>query len=82
MLTVRLTDKEEKQLNEYAKLSDLSKSQIVKEALVEYISKRKDSTSAYALGADLFGLEGSNQSDKSSTYKARLKEKLRAKNSH
>ena len=82
MLNVRLHKDLEKMLERYSSQNHLTKSQVVKEALVAYLSKADIDKSAYDLGEDLFGVEGSDRTDASTTYKNRIKEKLRAKHSH
>ncbi|WKV12745.1 hypothetical protein [Marivirga harenae] len=81
MLTTRLTTSEEKKLTEYCLQHGLSKSQVVKEALAQYLTKNSD-VSAYESGQDLFGSASSNDTDRSTTYKERLKKMLNEKHSH
>lgn len=79
MLAVRLTDTLEKELITYAKINNQTKTDVVKEALVLYFNtKKSQKKSAYELGKDLFGRYESGKNDLSTTYKKRLKEKLRA----
>ena len=82
MLNVRLDEETEKVLKEYSTSKNVSKSAIVKEALAMYFTKEKSLESPYNLGKDLFGKDGSDQSDASSTYKSKLKKKLNAKYPH
>lgn len=82
MLNVRLSEELEKKLKKYSLEEDLSKSTIVKEALAQYFSKKEASSSPFFLGSDLFGQEGSGNSNASQNYKSRLKEKLNEKHSH
>ena len=79
MLNVRLDKETEKKLNYYVEDQDITKSQVVKEALVQYLSREEMATNPYALGEDLFGMVGSDESEHSSTYKSKLKDKLREK---
>ncbi len=81
MLTVRLDKQQEDQLNQLSKRKRMSKSELVKEALGIYLDSENASRTPYELGADLFG-RGGNSVDGSTTYKAKIKEKLRAKYSH
>jgi DNA-nicking Smr family endonuclease len=81
MLTTRLTSSEEKKLTEYCEQNGLSKSQVVKEALAQYLAKKSE-VSAYDSGQDLFGAASSNVTDLSTTYKNRLKKMLNEKHSH
>jgi predicted DNA-binding protein len=82
MLTVRLTPSEEKALNEYCEIKGLPKSQVVKEAIELYLVQHRKNSKPYEAGVDLFGLEGSEIKDKSTTYKKRVKELLSEKHSH
>ncbi len=82
MLTVRLSPKEEKKLSTYCIQEGVAKSQVVKEALVAYFAKANNEVSPYQAGEDLFGQHGSNEVDKSATYKKRIKQKLNEKHSH
>jgi hypothetical protein len=80
MLTTRLTSSEEKKLAKYCEQHGLSKSQVVKEALAQYMTKNSD-VSTFESGQDLFGAASSTETDRSTTYKERLK-MLNEKNSH
>lgn len=82
MLNVRLSKDQEKKLNDYCYLKDISKSQVVKEALAMYLSSNHTNKSPYELGQDLFGKERSGESNKSVTYKESLKKKLNEKYPH
>jgi hypothetical protein len=79
MLNVRLTDDTEKELIRYCLDEGLSKSTVVKEALVAYLAQKRKIRSAFEAGADLFGQEGSGSSNLSVSYKKKIKEKLNAK---
>ena len=81
MLAVRLNENLETELTYYTKLNAVTKTDVVKEALELYFTtqRNKNKKTAYELGIDLFGLDGSNETDLSMTYKKRLKEKLSAK---
>lgn len=82
MLSVRLTPDIESELDRVASVEKKSKSAIVKEALKEYIHVHRNAGSAYELGADLFGIAESGDSDRSISYRHRVKERLRAKHAH
>ncbi len=85
MLTVRLDNIIENQLNFYSQEKHLPKSTIVKEALVYYFDMIKSTTkqkSPYDLGSDLFGKYESGLDNLSTTYKQKIKEKIHAKNAH
>ena len=82
MLNVRLSNDTEKELVKYCLDEGVSKSMVVKEALVAYIAQRKKTKSAYEVGADLFGQEGSGVTNNSISYKKKIKDKLHAKHAH
>jgi hypothetical protein len=82
MLTVRLSDSEEKSLANYCQKEGLAKSQVVKDALVAYISRGQSNISPYQAGEDLFGQVESGATDKSTTYKKQLKNLLNEKHAH
>jgi hypothetical protein len=81
MLAVRLTESLEQELNIFTKISNQTKTDVVKEALKLFFEtqKKRQKKSAFELGKDFFGTYESGQSDLSTTYKKRLKEKLNAK---
>lgn len=82
MLTVRLSDEEEKALQAYCLREGVSKSDVVKEAIELYLTQRKKNKSPFEAGADLFGQHGSGSKNNSVSYKKKLKELLREKHTH
>ena len=85
MVSVRLDNTLENQLNLISSQSKKQKSQIIKEALTYYFDMLKQQSkqkTSYELGADLFGRYSSNDGSLSTTYKQKLKEKLHAKYTH
>jgi len=82
MLNVRMNEELEKKLKQYSQQKNVSKSNIVKEALMQYFKKEEINQTPYELGIDLFGLAGSGDADASTNYKSKLKKKLREKHSH
>ena len=79
MIAVRLPEQIEKKLNAYAQAYNKTKTDIVKEALTLYFKKNDAKKTAYEVGEHLFGKYGSGREDLSSTYKQKLKKKIRAK---
>ena len=79
MIAVRLPYKMEKKLNAYAEALSKTKTDVVREALTLYFKKNDESKTAYEVGESLFGKYSSGQDDLSSTYKQKLKDKIRAK---
>lgn len=82
MLNVRLNKETEKKLHEYSKQENLSKTEVVREALAMYFSKKEVDSTPFDLGEDLFGTAGSGDPKASVNYKNKLKEKLREKHAH
>lgn len=82
MLTVRLPEDLEQEVNRIASTERRTKTQIIREALTQYVETHRSRRSAYELGKDLFGNYGSGDAEHSSDYKGKLKEKLRAKHAH
>ena len=82
MLTVRLDPELEEFLSQYSEDQQLSKSWVVKEALAMYFQAMRVSKTPYELGEGLFGQLGSGEKTRSTSYKARIKEKLSEKYSH
>jgi hypothetical protein len=81
MISVRLTQEEEHTLNQVAKEENMSKTEIIKRALMCYFDERRERKTAYELGEDLFGRHGSGRGNLSEDYKTILKERLREKHS-
>ncbi|MEA3554928.1 MAG: CopG family transcriptional regulator [Campylobacterota bacterium] len=82
MLSVRLDNNMEEQINSLSKQKHISKSQIIKDSLVYYFDMLKKETkqkSSYELGSELFGKYSSGQEDLSATYKQKLKSKITRK---
>jgi len=81
MISLRLSTDLDDKLNQIAKNEKISKSEIVKRALVLYFKDYQKSHSPYDLGSDLFGKYGSGDGSLSQNYKNILKGKLREKHS-
>ena len=82
MLTVRLPSDLESEITRLASTEKKTKSDIIKEAIRQYIAFHRNRNSSYELGNDLFGIVSSGNSSRSKTYKKRVKDKLREKHSH
>lgn len=85
MLTVRLSPETQNDLEALSERKHLSKSEIVKIALEQYMA-RENADNPYELGRDLFGQEGSDDlgmvAEPAGVYKRAIKAKIRAKHSH
>ncbi len=81
MISLRLTTDLENKLNKTAKSEKISKTEIIKRALILYFKDHQKQHSPYDLGKDLFGKYGSGNGNLSKDYKNLLKGKLREKHS-
>ena len=79
MLTVRLPDDLERELDRLAAEERTTKTQIVRRALERYVTAHREQPTSFELGEARFGRFGSGDGTRSSTYKRRIREKLRAK---
>ena len=81
MLAVRLPEATEKKLSYYAKLTQSTKTDVVKEALGLYLDARIEQAkkTPWELGEDFFGQYRSGRDDLSTTYKQKIRDKLDAK---
>lgn len=82
MVTIRLPEDIESQLEALTELEHKTKSEIIKSALSEYLEKHIQGRSAYELGKDLFGKYSSDETDLSINYKEKIKQKLNEKYTH
>ncbi len=78
MITLRLDQKLEKTINETAHRLGLSKSELIRKSVTEYIDKL-EKPSPWDLGNDIFGKYASGQDNLSKDRKALLKKKIIAK---
>jgi len=78
MITLRLNPELEKTINDTAHRLGLSKSELIRKSVTEYIVKL-EKPSAWELGNDIFGKYASGQNNLSKDRKALLKERIRAK---
>jgi hypothetical protein len=79
MISARLPYEIEQQLTAVSKAKNLSKSDLVKEALVRYFVQEESEKDSYELGAAYFGKYGSGDGNLSRDYKKLLKGKIGAK---
>lgn len=80
MITLRLDPKLDQIVSNTAKNLGITKSELIRKSLVDYIGKL-GAPSAWDAGKDLFGKYASGRDDLSSNRKAVVKEKIRAKRS-
>jgi predicted DNA-binding protein len=82
MVTVRLPDEMEAQLQTLTEIENSTKTDVIKSALAEYLEKHLREKTPYDLGKDLFGRYSSGDTDRSATYKDRVKKSLNEKHAH
>ncbi|MAL18883.1 MAG: CopG family transcriptional regulator [Balneola sp.] len=81
MRSVRLPEDIDKELENLANQKKVSRSEIIKEALVEYMAQEKKYNQPFESGSRYFGKHGSGEKDRSASYKSRIKDKIRDKHS-
>lgn len=79
MYSLRLPKNLEHELERAAKIESKSKAQIIKFALEDYLSKLSTKPTAYELGKEYIGKYASGQSNRSTSYREIITEKIRAK---
>jgi hypothetical protein len=78
-ITVRLEPELERQLSSAARQEGLTRSELTRICLKDFLERRKTRKSAWELGKDLFGRFGSGRGDLSRGKRAVLREKIHAK---
>lgn len=78
MITLRLDQKLEQQVNSTAKNLGLTKSELIRKSINEYLGKLKQ-PNAWEIGENLFGKYSSGLGNLSSDRKELVKSKVRAK---
>jgi len=79
MTSVRLPIESQLKLLALSRIMGKTKSDIIKESLDIYYAREENEMDSYTLGLPYFGKYGSGKGDLSTTYKERIKEKLRAR---
>lgn len=80
MLTVRLPKQTEEKLEALSKQLNTTKSELVKQAITEYMQKINDNP--YETGKDLFGSDDSKVADGSVKYKQNIRSYIHEKHSN
>lgn len=78
MITLRLDQKLEKQINNTAKNLGLSKSELIRKSISEYLGKLTQ-PNAWDIGEDMFGKYSSGLGNLSSDRKELIKSTIKAK---
>jgi hypothetical protein len=79
-ISVRLEKELERALTALARREGVTRSDLLRQCLREFLARKRLGKSAWEIGKDLFGKVGSGRSDLSSRRKAIVREKIRAKN--
>lgn len=79
MISLRIPEEMEKKLDSVARSEGKSRSEIIKQSISDYLSKKENSLTPYELGKDLFGADSSEKGDLSTNRKKYLKEMIKAK---
>ena len=77
--SVRLPRETQSKLIALARSKGKTKSDIIKESLDLYYEREEDQINSYAIGLPYFGKYSLGEGDLSTTYKERIREKLRAR---
>jgi predicted DNA-binding protein len=78
-ISLRLDDQMAGRLEELARRKGISKSELVRQCLTEYLVSHQHQVSPWELGKDLFGRVGSGQGDLSCRASQIAAEKMRAR---
>ncbi|TGK50581.1 CopG family transcriptional regulator [Leptospira kanakyensis] len=79
MISLRLPKDLERKLDSFAKSEGKSRSEIVKESILEYIQNRGKTKTPFDLGFDLFGKYDSGKTDLAENRKDYLRQKIEKK---
>jgi predicted DNA-binding protein len=82
MTSIRLSKELEEKLDTIAERENITKSEIIKEALEQYLVDYERKANPYDLGKEFFGKYGSGKGDLSVSYKQKVRQKIDEKMSH
>jgi predicted DNA-binding protein len=82
MISLRLSKELEEKVIALSHRSQITKSDVIREAIEKYVVSQEETDQPYLLGEDLFGKYGSGDGSLSVTYKKKVKEKLHEKMPH
>ena len=82
MLSIRISEELQTLLNHAVDIKKMTKSQIINEALINWLEENDKNITAWDAGKHLFGKYYSGESNNSMDYKKKLKESLGEKHSH
>jgi predicted DNA-binding protein len=76
MTTVRLPNDTGNKLLVLSRIKSKTKSDIIKESLDMYYEQEENDIDSFTLGEPFFGQYGSGETDRATTYRQRIKDKL------
>ncbi|KON75852.1 transcriptional regulator [Leptospira kirschneri serovar Pomona] len=79
MISLRLPPELERKLDTFARSEGKSRSEIVKESIIEYIKNHGNIKTPFELGEDLFGKHSTDISDLSQNRKKYLRQSIQGK---
>jgi hypothetical protein len=79
MITLRLSDPLRTKLAALAKTQGISRSELIRKCLDDYLARSDAEPSAWELGKDLFGCSNSGQGDRSRRAKEIARERIHAR---
>lgn len=82
MISLRLSKELEDKLEILSSKEKITKSEVIREAIEQYIVSYEKSKHPFELGEDLFGRYGSDNGKLSKEYKKLVREKIHEKMSH
>ena len=80
MVSVRVPEEMETKIVHYSEVLNITRSELVKRALYNYLDVLEHSVSSYDLGKDLFGIADSGVTDLGSNRKKYLKDYYKSRN--
>ena len=78
-VSIRLGSQLEERLAKVSRKLRVNKTEVIKRSLEAYLAQLEPVRTAYELGEDLFGADGTDRVDSSTSFKRQLKGALRAK---
>lgn len=79
MISLRLPKELEDKLEYLSAEENMTKSDVIREAIEKYLIEYDRSRHPYALGEDLFGKYGSGDGKRSADYRRKVREKIHEK---
>jgi Arc/MetJ-type ribon-helix-helix transcriptional regulator len=78
-ISLRLDEQLQRELERAARAAGVSKSEVIRRSLQEFLSRRSNQRTPWELGQHLFGCYGSGRGDLSTNRKRLVREKVHAR---